>query len=238
MSNSYFQFKQFKINQDRCAMKVGTDGVLLGAWADVASARSILDIGTGTGLLSLMVAQRSKAEITAIEIDQDASLQAEENVDGSPWKERIKVINCSLQEFQGETSFDHIISNPPYFNQSLKSERENRSLARHTDTLSYEELLYGAAQLLNKEGKFSVILPYNEKENFFRIAESHQLYPKRIVTIYPTPSSTPKRFMAELIFNQEECINSNLIIEATGRHQYSEEYKRLTEEYYLGVRSK
>lgn len=233
MSNPYFQFKQFTIYQDRCAMKVGTDGVLLGAWADVSSAHSILDIGTGTGLIALMVAQRSGAFVTALEMDVEASKQALENVERSPWNEKIKVVNLSLQEYDSLMKYDHIISNPPYFNQSLKSPKEGRTTARHTDTLSYDDLLKGVVRLLDEEGIFSVILPFSEKERFVTLAEQYNLYPARITEVLPTPISTPKRFMAEFSFQQVECQQKSLIIESAGRHQYSDEYKQLTEQFYL-----
>lgn len=234
MPNPYFRFKQFVVYQDRCAMKVGTDGVLLGAWADVSSAHSILDIGTGTGLIALMVAQRSEAKVTAIEIDVEASLQAQENVDRSPWNNRIEVKNQSLQEFaQSARKYDHIISNPPYFNQSLKSPKEGRTMARHTDSLSYEDLLKGVVSLLDEQGVFSVILPYSEKETFVAFSERYGLYPFRIMKVLPTPTSTPKRFMAEFAFSSTSCEELEMVIESEGRHQYSEAYKQLTEEFYM-----
>lgn len=233
MSNPYFQFKQFTVYQDRCAMKVGTDGVLLGAWADVSSAHSILDIGTGTGLIALMVAQRSEACVTALEIDVEASKQALENVERSPWNDKIKVLNLSLQEYDSQMKYDHIISNPPYFNQSLKSPKEGRTTARHTDTLSYDDLLKGVARLLEERGTFSVILPSSEKECFVTLAEQYHLHPVRITEVLPTPVSTPKRFMAEFTFQVVECQQTSLTIESAGRHQYSDEYKQLTEQFYL-----
>lgn len=214
-------------------MKVGTDGVLLGAWADVSSAHSILDIGTGTGLIALMVAQRSGAFVTALEMDVEASKQALENVERSPWNEKIKVVNLSLQEYDSLMKYDHIISNPPYFNQSLKSPKEGRTTARHTDTLSYDDLLKGVVRLLDEQGIFSVILPFSEKERFVTLAEQYNLYPARITEVLPTPISTPKRFMAEFSFQQVECQQTSLIIESAGRHQYSDDYKQLTEQFYL-----
>ena len=214
-------------------MKVGTDGVLLGSWADVSSAHSILDIGTGTGLIALIVAQRCNAHITALEIDIETASQATENIEASTWKERIQVINCALQEFTNNNSFDFIISNPPYFNHSLKSPQQERTTARHTETLSYAELLDGVNRLLQPDGRFAVILPFQEKLNFYHLAEHHQLYPCRETIIYSTPHSQPKRFMAEFQHRKIDFEPQSLIIEAYGRHQYSEEYKKLTEEFYL-----
>lgn len=235
MPNPYFQFKQFTVYQDNCAMKVGTDGVLLGAWANVGEAQRILDIGTGTGLLSLMVAQRSKAQILGIEIDEAAAQQAMENVERSDWRERIQIKNLSLQDFVLQTNerFDFILSNPPYFNESLKAASSERTIARHTDTLSYEVLLKSVAALLTDEGRFAVVLPYSEKERFLLLAASQSLFAHQIVDIYPTPQSTPKRFLAEFSKQKTECELSKLVIESAGRHQYSEEYVELTREYYL-----
>lgn len=235
MPNSYFQFKQFTVYQNDCAMKVGTDGVLLGAWANTGGAKRVLDIGAGTGLLSLMVAQRSSAQILGIEIDGLAARQATENVERSDWRDRIKIENVSLQEFvvQTKEKFDFIISNPPYFNGSLKAESKERTMARHTDTLSYEVLLKSVSTMLTEEGRFAVVLPYSEKERFIPLAATHNLFTSRIVEVYPTPKSTPKRILAEFSRKKIECEVARMVIESGGRHQYSEEYVELTREYYL-----
>lgn len=235
MPNPYFQFKEFVIQQDRCAMKVGTDGVLLGAWADVKEAGSVLDIGAGTALLSLMVAQRSGAQITAVEIDEASALQASENVKQSKWSNRINVVNLSLQEYVkcAKERFDFIISNPPYFRNSLKSPKGNRTTARHTDSLSFDDLLSGVDQLLSENGTFAVVLPFPEKFSFIELASQYGLYPKRITDVFPTPQSEPKRFLAEFSHNKIIADPQKLIIESDGRHQYSEEYKKLTADFYL-----
>lgn len=237
MPNPYFQFKQFIVYQNNCAMKVGTDGVLLGAWANVGESKRILDIGTGTGLLSLMVAQRSSAQILGIEIDGSAAQQATENVERSDWRDRIQIKNVSLQEFAAQTDerFDFVISNPPYFNGSLKADSKERTMARHTDTLSYEVLLKSASMLLTEEGFFAVVLPYSEKERFFSIASTHNLYTHRVVEVYPTPKSMPKRILAEFSRQKTDCEVKKLVIESAGRHQYSEEYVQLTKDYYLNM---
>lgn len=235
MPNSYFQFKQFTVCQNDCAMKVGTDGVLLGAWANIGGAKRVLDIGAGTGLLSLMVAQRSSAQILGIEIDGLAARQATENVERSDWRDRIKIENVSLQEFVVRTKekFDFIISNPPYFNGSLKAESKERTMARHTDTLSYEVLLKSVSTMLTEEGRFAVVLPYSEKERFIPLAATHNLFTSRIVEVYPTPKSMPKRILVEFSRKKAECEVAKMVIESGGRHQYSEEYVELTREYYL-----
>ena len=148
MSNSYFQFKQFTVWHDKCAMKVGADGVTLGAWADVSDVKSVLDIGCGSGLIALMIAQRSEAGITAIDIDGQSIEQTKENTGNSPWSERIKTVHASLQQFAANSDvlFDLIVCNPPYFNNSLKSPSESRTMARHTDTLSYTDLITNAGK--------------------------------------------------------------------------------------------
>lgn len=161
MSNIYFKFKQFTVYQDRCAMKVGTDGTLLGAWTDVTKSRTILDIGTGTGLIALMLAQRSlTTQITAIDIDIDSVMQAESNVALSPWCDRVKVFCSSLQDFNG-SGYDTIVSNPPYFVNSLKCPNGHRTLARHTASLSYKDLFDGVTRMLSDDGEFSVIIPFD-----------------------------------------------------------------------------
>jgi tRNA1Val (adenine37-N6)-methyltransferase len=162
MANSWFQFKHFKIVQDKCAMKVGTDGVLLGAWVPLEGARRILDVGSGTGLIALMLAQRApEADITAVEIDQDACLQSVENIQQSPWFKRLKVVNTDFRHFsQGDDGlFDLIVTNPPYFVGSQPSSGEARSIARHTTLLGYNELIEGVVRRLKPEGRLALILP-------------------------------------------------------------------------------
>jgi len=161
MANNYFTFKQFTIYQDKCSFKVGTDGVLLGACADVSGAKNILDIGTGTGLLALMLAQRCYAEIVAIEPDRDSFEQASGNVRSGKWNDRIKVVNTDLQNYDpGTVKFDLIVSNPPYFTDSLKNPDPRKAASRHNDTLSSGEILRSVSRLLSDKGKLQIILPY------------------------------------------------------------------------------
>ena len=193
-----FRFKQFAIQDDRCAQKVGTDGVLLGAWARVEEARNILDIGAGSGLIALMVAQRSKAIITAVDLDADAVEQAKENVLRSPWSDRIEVIHQDVREFSVDVRFDGIVSNPPYFVDNLKSPDHQRALARHTDNLSFRELLRSVDSLLSDDGLFSVILPSEALDSFWSLALEFKLYPCRQAEIMTKASSPVKRVMLEL----------------------------------------
>lgn len=236
MPNPYFQFKRFTVRQDRCAMKVGTDGVLLGAWCGVEEASSILDIGTGTGLVALMAAQRSSAEVVAVELDESAASQAAENVVESPWRERITVVCASVQDYaeKAKRKFDHIVSNPPYFQDSLKSPREGRSLARHTDSLSYEDLVKSVVSLLSPEGVFSVIVPTTEFADMERCASSAGLHCVRRTDVLPTPTALSKRVLAEFSMEEGQGMKCDeLIIEEGGRHQYSQQYISLTKDFYL-----
>ena len=234
MSNSYFQFKKFKIEQGNCAMKVGTDGVLLGAWAFIYNPKQILDIGTGTGLIALMLAQKFEtAKITALEIDTLASNQASQNFKASNWYNRLTRINKSLQSFETLVKFDLIVSNPPYFNNSEKNPDKQKQTARHTDTLSYYELIEKAFFLLSKTGAFCVILPYSSKDEFIKMCKINKLFLAKELAIKPTPSKEYKRVLLEFSKTKALADNQELIIEEFGRHQYSEKYIQLTKEFYL-----
>ncbi|MCW3787836.1 tRNA1(Val) (adenine(37)-N6)-methyltransferase [Plebeiibacterium sediminum] len=236
MANSYFKFKQFTVEQGLAAMKVGTDGVLLGAWCNCMKAKTILDVGTGTGLIALMCAQRNqKATIDAVEIEKQAYSQALLNVNNSLWEQRIKVINDSFQNYikQVNDKYDLIVSNPPFFNDSLKNDCHKKSLARHTDTLSFEELILGVITLLDEEGIFSVVLPSDLKTEFTLIAEQNGLFLNRILHVKPTPSKAEKRILLEFGKNPIELEENTMILEEFGRHGYSEYYKELTKDFYL-----
>jgi tRNA1Val (adenine37-N6)-methyltransferase len=235
MANNYFKFKQFTIFQDRCAMKVGTDGVLLGAWADCENAKTILDIGTGTGLIALMLAQRSLAHIDAIEIDQSASEQASENVTKSPWESRISVLNISLQQFteQIDKKYDLIVSNPPFFQNSLYAPDQNRTNARHNASLEYEDILDASLKLLSNNGMLSLILPYLEGTMFIVKAAGKGLYCVRQTNVLPNPGKTPKRLLLEFTKIKKPLVEQEIIIELNKRHEYSDAYKNLTRDFYL-----
>ncbi|AHW59155.1 tRNA1Val (adenine37-N6)-methyltransferase [Draconibacterium orientale] len=232
--NNYFQFKQFRIEQARSAMKVGIDGILLGAWADVGDCNTILDIGTGTGLIALMLAQRSQARITAIEIEKNAAEEATENVAASPWKDRVEVANVSLQNFAAETTskFDLIVSNPPFFQNSLKADNESRSLARHTDSLSYETLVQSTSQLLSEKGRFAFIFPETASMEIEKLAQQNQLYIRRITRIAPNEKKPANRILMEMSKKETATVTDDLVI-YNNDGSCSDNFKTLTRDYYL-----
>ena len=235
MSNNFFKFKQFTIYQEQCAMKVGTDGVLLGAWTNVSMHKCVLDVGTGTGLLALMIAQRNaEAIIDAIDIDRHCVVQAQENVSNSIFKNRITVKELSFQDMtvQKNKKFDLIVSNPPYFQNSLKSPHASRNLARHTDRLSFYELISEGAALLSENGIISLILPYSCKEDVLQQAATENLFAHRITHVFPLPHKPAKRLLVELGKKKQLPIHENLVIEKS-RHVYTTHFNALTKAFYL-----
>ncbi len=236
--NKPFQFKQFTIHQDNCAMKVGTDGVLLGAWtAIVTQPNSILDIGTGTGLIALQLAQRSDANlIDAIEIEDNAYEQAVENFENSVWGDRLFCYHASLEEFSIEIDeqYDLIVSNPPFYTDEYQSDSEVRNRARFTSSLSFDELLFSVSKLLSKSGIFSVIIPYKEEENFIELAKKYHLFPNRMCRVKGNISSEIKRSLLEFSFQENELNISELSIEIE-RHHYTKAYIDLVQDFYLKI---
>ena len=235
MANKYFRFKQFTVHQELASFKVTTDSVLLGAWAGIESARTILDIGTGTGLLTLMAAQRSRARIVAIEPDRESFLQAGMNFAASPWKERIILLNTSVQDFYPESGsgFDAIISNPPYFIDSLLNPVVNKARARHTITLSQSDLLGAVVRLLNPGGSLHLVLPVTEAADFLSLTFDYGLFCCRRMLVRPTPSHQPSRALMALGRDAGQCVEEEIIIEKGRRHLYSDEYVSLTKDFYL-----
>ena len=243
---STFRFKKFTITQDRCAMKVGTDGVLLGAWCPIDNNPfSILDIGAGTGILSLILAQRSNAEhpslqgelaqqIDAIEIDENAFEQCVENFENSPWGDKLFCFHAGLDEFmeEPEDEYDLIISNPPFYTEDYKTENEQRDLARFSDALPFEDLVEAAHLLLSENGIFAVIIPFKEEEKFIALAKEFELHPFKITRVKGTPTTEIKRSLLAFSKTQKQTLIDELIIE-TARHQYTEEYIDLTKDFYL-----
>lgn len=236
MSSLPFKFKQFTIDQDRCAMKIGTDAVLLGAWTSVNQEPfSVLDIGAGSGVVALILAQRSNAElIDAIEIADDAYEQCTENFENSSWNDRLFCYHTSLKEFTEEIDdkYDLIVSNPPFYSDNYKSDNKQRDLARFEDALPFSHLLESVSNLLSKNGVFSVVLPFKEEERFIALATESRLFPNSILRVKGNPSSEIKRSLMQFSFTECEVEIDELIIE-TERHQYTQDYINLTKEFYL-----
>lgn len=241
MRNSSFYFKQFVILQDKCAMKVGTDGILLGAWANISDNSQILDIGTGTGLLALMMAQRSPlSNIDAVEIEEEAYGQAKENIEKSPWCDRINIFHAPIQDFANNCSkqYDLIISNPPFFEKASKSSQKSRNLARHSDSLSQTDILQMASLLLKPTGHLAVIYPTDLADNFLNKAKDFHLFCDRKTYVRPTPKTDIKRILLELSSTlssiQGETQETILVVEER-KHIYTQDYINLAKDFYLNL---
>ncbi|OUR98322.1 tRNA (adenine-N(6)-)-methyltransferase [Flavobacteriales bacterium 33_180_T64] len=231
-----FHFKQFSVNQDQCAMKIGTDSVLLGTWTSVDNNPfSVLDIGSGTGILSLILAQRSHAQvIEALEIDDKAYEQCVDNFEQSSWNDRLFCYHASLEEFADEIedNYDLIICNPPFYSETYKTKNTQRDLARFQDAMPFEHLLQSVVSLLSGNGLFSVIIPFSEENNFISLATTVSLFPKRIMHVKGTATTEIKRSLIEFSFTKTHIQTSELIIEIS-RHQYTSAYIDLTQDFYL-----
>ena len=227
-----FHFQHFSINQDRTAMKIGMDSVLLGTWCPTPQIGRILDIGTGTGLLALLLAQRTECSVDAIEIDSEACMQATENVNNSPYRSRISVLNTSLQLYETVKTYDTIISNPPYFEDSLKSTDLSRNTARHTDTLSFESLFEFAFRLLSNEGNFCIVVPLQSFDRIIEVALESKLYCVQRIDIKGKNTKIAKRVLLEFRKTDLKLSHSTMSIrDADG--SYSEQFKLLTKDFYL-----
>jgi tRNA1Val (adenine37-N6)-methyltransferase len=240
MSNDYFQFKQFRIEQSSVAMKVGTDGVLLGSWVPLEGAEKALDVGTGTGLIALMMAQRKPILwVTAIDVDSSAAQQALQNVEKSPWKDKITVLHDSFQDFCSDTKekFDVVVANPPFFDGSFHSPKLTRNIARHSDVLNFHDLLQGVQRILCKTGIFSLILPVAGFKEFEILANQAGLYEQKRLVVFPTPGKSASRILSAWSYvNSGSPDVQSMVLEPSGRHYYSDEYKDLTKEFYLKFR--
>jgi tRNA1Val (adenine37-N6)-methyltransferase len=233
MANSFFSFKQFTIHQEKAAFKVGTDGVLLGAIADLTGVKRILDIGTGTGLIAIMLAQRCNAEIVAIEPDYESFIQCLENVGFCKWKERIKVENTNLQNYQPVGGFDLVVTNPPFFSDSLKNPDLRKSSARHNYTLTNDELLKGVSRLMAEGGRLQVIMSYAEGNVFITEANKYGFFCNNILKIKPLPLSEIRRLILTFSKKRLNPTEKFLTIEHGKRHEFTEDYKDLTRDFYL-----
>ena len=237
MPNSWFRFKQFMIQQEHAAMKVGTDGVLLGAWTSVPESGSrILDVGTGTGLIALMLAQRTKnAKVDALEIDPASASQARENFRNSPWSERLHCIRIAFQDYASRCTapYDLIVCNPPFFTASTKTPSRGRTLARHDTSLSLEELFKGCISLMKQSTILSLVLPVQKEEQVLALIYKNHLSCSRLTRVIPSPGKPAKRLLLEISSTSGNPIQNNLTIEAGKRHNYTEAYLNLVKEFYL-----
>ncbi len=233
-SNSYFQFRRFRLSQARAAMKLGVDSMILGSWVEVSNRKRILDLGAGTGVLSLMMAQRTNAHITAIELDEQACLDAELNFQSAPWPDRLELIQGDAVNYASsytDALFDAIITNPPYFERSLKSTVAHRNLARHNDQLSNEQLLFCASKLLLPNGRLQLILPTERADRFLSEAAKQNWQLLRILNIQPKTHKPVNRRVMELSRVPGKFQEDSLVVYQG--HYYSEEYIRLTKSFYF-----
>ncbi len=238
MPNPYFKFKQFTVFHDQCAMKVNTDGVLLGAWVTTTynNPTRMLDIGTGSGLIALMLAQRfATSNIVAIDIDEQAAKQAKANFANCIWNDRLTAHHCSLGEYINSNTekFDLIVSNPPYFSNSLKNPTHNRSIARHTDSLPHSELLETAANLLTPSGALCLVLPADIESDITNKASCVGLHLVKRTWVCPKVNSLPKRVLLRFDMQPGELQEDSFAIETDKRHHYTSEYRALTQNFYL-----
>lgn len=229
-----FQFKQFAVAQEHCSMKVGTDGIILGAWANIDQVESVLDIGTGSGLIALMLAQRSTARVHAVEVDELAWKQASENFNNAPWRDRLEAFHTPVQDYARSYrgAYDLIVSNPPFFSGGVFSSKEERANVRHTIKLPNGDLLSAARNLLEVDGKFCVILPVIEGLRFKEMAKNYGLYCNRLTEVFPKADKKANRLLMQFEKTQKELVEDQFVIWAD-EGQYSERQIALTKEFYL-----
>jgi tRNA1Val (adenine37-N6)-methyltransferase len=232
--NKYFQFKQFRIEQRHAAMRVNTDGVLIGAWTNIEKVDAVLDIGTGTGLIALMIAQRCNAIITGIEIDRHTADEAAQNVRNSPWPLRISIQNISFQNFAEVHSqkFNLVITNPPFFSNAVKNTNQRISMARHNHSLPFTDLISGTLGLLDEKGRLSIILPVMEAEEFIRLASKNGLFLNRIAHVKPFPDKEPNRCLMEFSCIPKEPDETVFSVYDKSRSCYSDEFAGLARDFY------
>lgn len=234
---SIFKFKQFTVQQDRCAMKIGTDGVLLGAWCPIDNNPfSVLDIGSGTGILSLMLAQRTNAEqIDALEIDEEAYEQCVENFEASPWGDRLFCFHAGLDEFvdEPEDEYDIIISNPPFYAEDFKTDNYQRDLARFQEALPFEDLVEAADLLLSENGIFAVIIPFKEEEKFIDLCAEVELFPVKVTRVKGSHNTPIIRSLLAFKRYELSVLTADELVIEINRHEYTDDYINLTKDFYL-----
>lgn len=232
-----FHLRHFSLLHQQSTMKVGTDAIILGAWVNTDGLKTILDAGTGCGILALMIAQRTGALIHAVEIDKLSANEAEVNFQTSQWHERLKVFHANFIDFPALAThnYDLIISNPPFFTSTFKTQQPRRNLARHTHTLRFEDLIATAGKLLNKDGRLAVVLPMTESEAFIKLAAKHKLYPHRMLKIIPVRGREANRINLEFgIDAPDACQHDTFILRETDR-RFTQAYRKLLKPYYLGL---
>lgn len=235
-SSSIFKFKQFEIDQNGCTMKVGTDGVLLGAWADVQDAKEILDIGAGTGVIAIMLAQRkSDATVDAVEIDALACQTAQQNMTNSPFSNRLNCFEKPIQDYAKTTrkEYDLIVCNPPFFTGGTLSAQTSRNDVRHTIKLPNGELLSSVRRLLKKDGKFCVILPFLEGLRFKELAQNYNFYCSKVTQVKPKKEKSVERLLLQFEKISKPETSDELIIQFEKRNDFTPDYIKLTREFYI-----
>lgn len=232
-----FKFKQFAVNQDRCAMKIGTDAVLLGAWCPIDNnPKSILDVGAGTGILALMLAQRTNADqIDALEIDEEAYEQCVENFENSPWADKLFCYHAALDEFvdDPEDEYDLIISNPPFYSEDFKTADEQRDLARFQDAMPFEDLIEAADLLLSENGTFAVVIPYKEEERFIDLCAEYELYAVKATRVKGSHKTPIIRSLLAFKRYELSVLTADELVVEINRHEYTDDYINLTQDFYL-----
>jgi tRNA1Val (adenine37-N6)-methyltransferase len=231
-----FYFKEFVIHQDKCKMKVGTDGVLLGAWAEAQGVRSVLDVGAGSGLIAIMLAQRIlDAHIDCVEIDQPSYEQAMDNIARSPWSDRLRAIHAPVQEYarQAGQKYDLIVSNPPFFSGGTFSSKDDRASVRHTVKLPHGDLLGAVRTLLAPEGRFCAILPYIEGLRFEELARNYNLYCTKLTEVLTKANKPVERLLIQFERQPKTLERSRLVIQKEQDGDWTEEYTALTGAFYI-----
>lgn len=232
-----FKFKQFAVNQDRCAMKIGTDAVLLGAWCPIDNnPKSILDVGAGTGILALMLAQRTNADqIDALEIDEEAYEQCVENFENSPWADKLFCYHAALDEFvdDPEDEYDLIISNPPFYSEDFKTSDEQRDLARFQDAMPFDDLIEAADLLLSENGTFAVVIPYKEEDRFIDLCAEYELYAVKATRVKGSQKTPIVRSLLAFKRYELSVLTADELVIEINRHEYTDDYINLTQDFYL-----